>query len=317
MRFECPHCGVKLKVPDTHAGKGGRCPHCKSRIIVPQMPLPQPQVASERTNAAAGTPMSPLDEALFDLPRKPAEPADQPSTAADETAPSDEETSRSALDFLFYPMNVSGIIHLLIFSLLPPIWTQAMKLQFWMSPGIGPLFWLVLLTLYFVHYAATCLSGSAQGETRAADINSASSPLSVDALLSTSQTVLPAVALIWAGPIAYLVIRERMDWILIAWAVTAGFIFPMVLLAVNDFDSLRGANPFLILPSIVSVVGPYCRLVLAMYVLTGLAGGLMYLSGRPGGMWIVRPPIIHILLVQTHLLGRFYWRYQERLKWGV
>ncbi len=261
--------------------------------------------------------MSPLDEALFDLPRKPAEPAAQPSTVKDETAPSDEETSRSVLDFLLYPMNVTGIIHLLIFSLLPPMWTQAMKLQFWMSPGIGPLFCLVLLTLYFVHYVATCLSGSTQGQTRAADINSASSPLSVDALLSTSQTVLPAVALIWAGPIAYFVIRERVDWILIAWAATIGFLFPMVLLAVNDFDSLRGANPLLVLPSIMSVLGPYCGLVCVMYVLTGLAGGLMYLSSGPGGMWIVRPPIIYILLVQTHLLGRFYWRYQERLRWGV
>jgi hypothetical protein len=139
----------------------------------------------------------------------------------------------------------------------------------------------------------------------------------VDALLSTSQTILPAVALIWAGPIAYFVIRERVDWILITWAAIAGFVFPMVLLAVNDFDSLRGASPLLVLPSIMSVLGPYCGLVLVMYVLTGLAGGLMYLSGRPGGMWIVRPPIIYILLVQTHLLGRFCWRYQERLRWGV
>ncbi len=313
MRFECPHCGAKLKVPDTQVGKGGRCPHCKGRIVVPQTP----PIAPESESAATGTPMNPFDEALFDLPRKPAPPAASPSTPADEAAPADEETSRSALDLLLYPMNVSGVIHLLIFSLLPPIWTQAMKLEFWMSPGIGRLFYLVLLTLYFVHYIATCLSGSAQGQTRAADINSDSSPLSVDALLSTSQTIFPAVALVWAGPIAYVVIRERVDWIVMLWVATAGFLFPMVLLSVNDFDSLRGANPFLVLPSIMSVLGPYCGLVLAMCVLTALAGGLMYLSVGPSGLWIVRPPIFYISLVQIHLLGRFYWRYQERLKWGV
>jgi len=281
------------------------------------MPMPQPRVAPERASVATGTPVSPLDEALFDLPRKSVQPAAQPSTPADEAAPSDKEASRSALDFLLYPMNVSGVIHLLIFSLLPPLWMQAMSLQFWMSPGIGPLFCLVLLTLYLLHYLATCLSGSAQGETRTVDINSASSPLSVDALLSTFQTVFPAVALIWIAPIAYFVIRERVDWILVIWTAAAGFVFPMVLLSINYFDSVRGANPVVVLPSIVSVLGPYCGLVLAMYVLTGLAGGLMYLSGRPGGVWVARAPVIYILLVQTHLLGRFYRRYQERLKWGA
>jgi DNA-directed RNA polymerase subunit RPC12/RpoP len=316
MRFECPHCGVKLKVPDTHAGKGGRCPHCKGRIIVPQKPVSHTRVAPEKASAATGTRGSPFEEALFDLPPKSTQPAAQPG-AADGSTPPDEVTSRSAWDFLLYPMNVSGIIHLLIFSLLPPLWAQAMKLQFWVSPGIGSLFWLVLLTLYLVHYLATCLSGSAQGETRAADINSASSPLSVDALLSTSQTVLPAVALTWIGPVAYFVIRERVDWILIPWVTIPGFVFPMVLLSVNDFDSLWGASPLLVLPSIVRVLGPYCGLVFAMYVLTGLAGGLMYLTGRPGGVWFARPPIIYVLLVQTHLLGRFYWRYQERLGWGA
>ena len=156
-----------------------------------------------------------------------------------------------------------------------------------------------------------------QGQTRAADINSASSPLSVDALLSTFQTIFPAVVLIGAAPIAYFVIRERVDWILILWTAAAGFLFPMILLAVNDFDSLRGANPFLVVPSIISVLGPYCGLVFVLYVLTALAGGLMYLSCRPGGTWLARPPIIYILLLQTHLLGRFYWRYQERLRWGA
>ncbi|RPJ20115.1 MAG: hypothetical protein EHM35_19885 [Planctomycetaceae bacterium] len=261
--------------------------------------------------------MSPLHEALFDLPRKSAPLVAQPNTAADEMTPSDEETPRSALDLLFYPISVSGVIHVLIFSLLPPLWAQAAKLQFWMSPGIGPLLWLVLLDLYLVYYLSMCLSGSAQGQTRAADISSASSPLSVDASLSTFQTIFPAVVLIGAAPIAYFVIRERVDWILILWTAAAGFLFPMILLAVNDFDSLRGANPFLVVPSIISVLGPYCGLVFVLYVLTALTGGLMYLSCRPGGTWLARPPIIYILLLQTHLLGRFYWRYQGRLRWGA
>ena len=63
--------------------------------------------------------------------------------------------------------------------------------------------------------------------------------------------------------------------------------------------------------------GPYCVLVTCLAVLTGLAGLLMHLSGGPHGVWVARPAIIYVLLVEAHLLGRFYRRYQERLNWGT
>ena len=182
IHFECEHCGTKLRIPSTHAGKKGRCPKCKKGIDVPQ---------------ATAVPVEPLNDAMFDPPLAPAPAESQPAPLSDEPMNEGEKTSQPVFDVLLYPLNVSGVIHLLVLSLLPPMWARATTFQFWESPGIGPLVCLVLLTLYFVHYAATCISHSAGGGSRAPDINSDSTPLSVDALISTGETVLPAVALIW------------------------------------------------------------------------------------------------------------------------
>jgi hypothetical protein len=317
IQFHCEHCGQKLRVPGTSAGKPGRCPVCKGRITVPQAPTSTGPLAEEEAVPTVGTLSKSLDQALFDLPSTSAAAAPPPAPAEDEGVSADEENSHPVRVLLLYPLNLSGIIHMLIFSLLPPLWAQAATLQFWMSPGIGVLFWLVLLTLYFVHYLAICLTDSAAGGTRAVDINSDSSPLTVDALLSTFQTVFPAVALVWGPVLAYYVIQGGADWVFILWAATAGFLFPMVLLSVHYFDSLRGASPHLILPSIASVLIPYSLLVACLSVPAALIGLLMCISGRPYGGWIARPPIIYAFLVGIHLLGRFYRRYQERLNWGI
>lgn len=260
------------------------------------------------------TASKPLDESMFDLP--PA-PAWTESGAPTEVGDTTDSEPRSVFDVWLYPLNVSGIIHLLIFSLLPPLWKEAATFRFWESPGIAQLCYLVVLTLYFVHYAAMCLSHSAGGGRRAPDINGDSSPLSTDALLSTGKMVLPIVALIWGPPLAYHVVRERTDWILLAWTALAGFVFPMVLLAVNDFDSARAANPLLVVPSIASVFGPYCVLLLCLLPLMGLAGLLMYAAVGPWKIWLARPLMFYILLVEIHLLGRFYEQHEERLNWGI
>jgi DNA-directed RNA polymerase subunit RPC12/RpoP len=317
IHFPCRHCGAQLRVPEEQAGRTGRCPRCRGKVTVPPRPATENPADKVTAGGPTGTRRKPLDGALLDLPPRPDRPVSPPGTAARETASPDTGTLRPAFDFLLYPLNVSGIIHLLIFSLLPPWWARASTLRFWMAPGIGPLCWLVVLTLYFVHYLATCLSDSAQGGTRAVDINSAGTPLSTDALLSTFGTIFPVIALAWGPPLAYGLLKGHTDWVLALWVPAVGFVFPMTLLAVNYFDSVRGANPMLVLPSIASVLGSYCVLVLCLSALSGLGGLLMYLSGGPHGGWLARPPLIYVFLVQTRLLGGFYRRYQERLDWGV
>jgi TM2 domain-containing membrane protein YozV len=40
IRFPCPHCGKKVKVPDGSAGKRGNCPRCGGRVQVPGPDVP-------------------------------------------------------------------------------------------------------------------------------------------------------------------------------------------------------------------------------------------------------------------------------------
>lgn len=310
IQFRCGQCDAKLRVPETHAGKQARCPRCKGALRIPQAPT-SPSVESRGAETADAAPQNPLDPALLEPPRASETSVSEPAATCDENAP------RSPFQVLLYPFSVSGVIHILVFSLLPPLWAQATTLRFWESPGIGPLFWLVLLTLYFIHYAATCLSDSAAGGTRAVDVNSEATPLSVDALLSTAQTILPAVAFVWAPAFAYYLFKERVDWILLTWLAVAGFSFPMILLAVNDFDSIRGASPLLVLPSIASVLRPYCVLASCQFALGALTGTLLYLSVGHSGIWLLRPPVFYVALVAVHVLGRFYCRHKERLNWGA
>lgn len=41
IRFECPCCSARIRVPDEYAGKCGKCPTCRERVRVPQLPSDQ------------------------------------------------------------------------------------------------------------------------------------------------------------------------------------------------------------------------------------------------------------------------------------
>ena len=46
IKFNCPHCGARLRVPDELAGKQGRCAGCQRAIDVPRPPEIQAESAS-------------------------------------------------------------------------------------------------------------------------------------------------------------------------------------------------------------------------------------------------------------------------------
>ena len=40
IEFNCPYCTATIRVPDAYAGKQGRCPKCDTKILIPNVPLP-------------------------------------------------------------------------------------------------------------------------------------------------------------------------------------------------------------------------------------------------------------------------------------
>jgi hypothetical protein len=104
--------------------------------------------------------------------------------------------------------------------------------------------------------------------------------------------------------------------------LTSGiFFFPIVLLSVIMFDSLWGLNPLLIISSIFSTFFQYTGLLLLYFVMGAFVFGAMFFC-----LEYLKIPVdingffgrclsIYISLICAHLLGRFYWRYQKKLKW--
>jgi len=113
-------------------------------------------------------------------------------------------------------------------------------------------------------------------------------------------------------------------WSLLTYGV---FFFPMGTLEVVMFDSVNGLNPVLIIRSIGSTLVRYCLLVVLFYSLTVLfiflRTRMIIILPRSGIISMIISTYIlfifsmYALLIIGHLLGRFYYKYQDELNWEV
>jgi hypothetical protein len=99
-------------------------------------------------------------------------------------------------------------------------------------------------------------------------------------------------------------------------------------LPVIMFDSVNGLNPVLLIRSFFSTLVQYCGLVILFYglgilfyIFRALMVPVMSQRGVISYMFFAYLLFhifsIYTLLILGHLLGRFYWRYQEKLNWEV
>jgi len=328
IRFPCQHCGAKLQISPAHAGKEGLCPRCKNKLTVPQTPEPELELVREDTAADTHIPSKLLEDVAVGPRPLPVGKDDDArenrlvQRLSDLLNPDDarEHTGTRRLpwflDILLYPASLSGIIALVFMTIYPFLLGFFPWIFFWGDLRfLGP---VAAIGLYLGWYLAECVYDSAKGGTRAPavfDVGDWSDWWSRISYLGAVYVVfgLP--------PVLYRVLTGRTDaifWGLVAWTIV---LLPMGLLAMVIHDSISALNPLFLLDSIRRVLGPYLCLMLAAGVLAGLfwrAGG----GGRRLALPIVIP-LFHVLLsayaalVLAHLLGRFYWRYRDRLDWGI
>ena len=328
IKFHCKNCGQKFNVPEINAGKKGKCPKCKSIVLIPYIePIGLSPIEEQNGRFKVSPKTSSLDPTLLDLPQAKVQ---SPPTGYDIRSETAEdklerqlqkkiEQSESVgnrklpwiIDIFLYPVSVSGIIHLVIFFfsalLLPP----ALRPGYWSSPPIGHLALLVILTGYFLYYLVACIRDSAAGEPQAPDINLQPRKLDTDAILSRIFSTFVWVVVCVGPLLAYYIATQRVNlifWLLVTYSIVFS---PMSLLSIVLFDSLRALNPILIVASIFRVLVPYIRLVLAFCLICGfivLVWTWSYLFGAG---------CVYLIMVMAHLLGRFYWRYKDKLNWEV
>ncbi len=344
IHFQCGHCGAKLRVPDTHAGKEGRCPHCKERIAVPPILAPQaqtsrPAVKQRDSRETEARPRDPaLDAAFLDVPgrsvlrndaasRPPQTheltpglqgPAEQTATEAVE--PAGEPRLPWLIDAFLYPFNLAGIIHLVSLWLLVNLLCPAVMEYLGLGPEYVPLVY-TLPVAYVVYYLAACIRDSAGGAHRAPDFWMSPGDSSKWDCLSEFVQVVGCFAVCFWPVSVYYIARERADWIYWLLLAGGGFFLPMILLAVVWFDSHSGLNPRLIVGSMSRTFVPYSVLVL---LLAGAALLFVKLGLKTYGFYrplplpfVLRLVQLYLLFVAAGLLGRFYQRYKERLNWDV
>lgn len=254
-----------------------------------------------------------------DIASEQADESEEEEEPPQETDPAAQRKAPWLIDIFLYPFNKPGLKHLAIFILVPPLFDILMKILpslFYFLLLFASIIVEVLIFLYMYWYLAECVRESAGGWVRAPQ-GFGGLPALRD-MLGQVVNIIGCLAVSFAPFVLYTWIAQKAGvifWLLLIYAVS---LYPMALLSVIMFNSGRGFNLRLIFNSISNTFFPYCGLVLFI-VLTVVLISLIPSETLESLLWnrIFRAVIIYLAFVAVHLLGRFYWRYQDKLNWDL
>jgi len=333
IRFHCDNCGYKSTVSKGYAGKNIRCPKCYYIIFIPKIKSTGTTGQSSPGKPKSSSQYSDYDLTLLNIAEKEKiqnqqadiyEETDEYEQELEEesqveTEPVDERRLPWLIDIFLYPFSVPGLKNLAIFIgvplLIDILWTilpiQLSCLFFLVTVVIN-----IVIFLYIYWYFVECVRDSADGGVRAPE-GLGSTP-GFMGMFWQAVNVIGCLAIFFTPFVLYMLFAKRADiifWLLLIYAV---FFFPMGLLAVIMFDSAIGLNPRLLIRSISSTFYPYCGLVL-LFVTPVVLTGMLHAEVQESRLWIfiIRSVVTYLALVGAHLLGRFYWRYQDKFNWDL
>jgi len=334
IRFRCTYCQQRIRIPKIHAAKKAKCPKCKNIIVVPNVESAADAPQTTPGDSAVSSKDATFALTFLDIPQEEkAQPAAEgyapdkafeelreleQEIATDEAEPLPERKLPWLIDMFLYPVSTPGLTILAIVIVIPLLidFVATLLGPFGFFISVPGLVVNIVIFLYMYWYLCHCIRDSAEGGLRAPDVL-VRAPSLGDMGWQTLRVV-GCLAFFAAPMFIYHRHTERTDtvfWFLLAYAI---FFFPMGLLAVIMFDSFSGLNPLLLIGSIFSTFFQYCGLVLLFCIFGySLAKILSVFSGSGFLNYIVVMVNIYLAMVATHLLGRFFWRYQEKLYWEV
>ena len=344
IEFRCEKCDRQMSVPKSNAGKKAICPKCNSTFIIPATQFTGPaETRNDSGDLIARTIDSPHDLTLIDVPEEyklKDEPAGQyniSEKAVDRRQESEEdlkaEESESVgqrrlpwlIDIFLYPTSISGLLHLGIFTIIPFVLSLIGMLlgPFSMAIAIPSFLINLAISLYLYWYVTECIRDSAKGGLRAPE---AFATAGLEEMLSQALYIV-GCCLVFLGPsFFYGIFNNKTDFVYWLLFICGIFFFPMGLLACVMFDSISGLNPLLLIVSIVSTFFQYCGLVLLITSIVLGFRAIRTMQSDNGQQEMLTAIflgrifffiLLYIAFVVGHLLGRFFWRYQDKLKWEV
>ena len=360
IKFRCKNCGQKIRVPEIHAGKKGKCPKCKSIVVVPKTESASQVASQAQPSFPEITPkVFGPDPRLFDMPQemKAANQASSqqlvPDTTLEDTQrlreamtigsiksePRPERKLPWFIDILLYPTNKAGLTMIGIIVGVPFLFGLVFALIAFLTMIFPPflILWPIfsilgliiglLFGMYLYWYLCECVRDSADGGIRAPETVGQTPGLGE--LISQSLETIACLAFFALPVFVYFLHTRRIDGVFWALMTFGIFLFPMGLIAVIMFDSIRGLNPVIIIGSILSAFFPYLGLILLIaalaFTIRFLAPMLALMLSGGSIIAIIGITVIYgsgianfyFMMVIAHLLGRFYYQYQEKLNWEV
>ena len=328
IRFNCENCGYKSTVSENYAGKNIRCPNCYIIIFIPKPDT----TSTTQTNSKYST----YDSSLLNIQEQNilkhqqmheyivSKQAYEDAEEIEEVPPQENDPAALRkipwfIDIFLYPLNWPGLKHLALFILVP----QLLNIIEDMLPflpafmfSIAAYIAKIFIFLYIYWYLAECVRESAGGWIRAPQ-GYGGLPTLKD-MLGQVVNIIGCLA-VFLGPFAIYAISVRgmniISWILLGFAV---FLYPMGLLFILMHDSAHGLKFRTFTKSISKTFYSYLGLIIAFVIQIFLIR--MIPAQEQGTLFsriLIRFIIIYTVIIDAHLLGRFYWQYQDKLKWDL
>ncbi|MBN1456778.1 MAG: DUF4013 domain-containing protein [Sedimentisphaerales bacterium] len=347
IKFRCEKCNQKIAVKAIHAGKRVKCNKCQNICVIKaSRPATQSESATRSsTQKAVSDNMLNFDSEdlsalaagqTVEIERPKPKPEQEKIDDAQRTQNLKTKTPKQRMlpwpiDILLYPTSIAGLLNIVLVVVCNFV------LGFFFC--MGALLQL-LISFYIIWYCCECIRDSASGGLRAPDAFSGGLDIWEEAFqyLKVMATCILFISPVIIYVFYYCVFTETKpnNVIVISLLGYSAAFFPMALLAMVLFDSLSALNPWLLVRSIISTFPQYVGLVILLYGL-----GIIYyfvvfaaamgsaaasaaspvpgseIMGAIGFHLVEQAASLWLTLVLCHLLGRFYYKYEEKLYWEV
>ena len=229
------------------------------------------------------------------------------------------------IDAFLYPISASGMIHLVVFVIVPLLISALIRLiVYFLQPHLGlataeitepiTIILCVIFYSYVCYYIADCVISSGRGRRRATDFTMPNT-ISIGDFVSQAFIIIGCVGICLSPVLLYSVLAKRNDLWFLALSAYGIFFLPMSLLRGIMFDALDALNPIEIVRSICSALLPYCGLVLFFLVVGGSV--VVVIPRLPLWEFLKDALGVYLVFVLAGRLGRFYWWYKDKLNWGI
>ncbi len=336
IKFVCPSCGHKLTVKSKFAGRKAKCPNCQTEINIPEKQEENLSSKGIELDFDSNPAIQQGESGKITFKSDPAEPFDgytlQQKKQEQDRIEKIKRTTRKhfwLFDIFLYPLNNPGLSIIAIFTgvfylyflldglfrlmsmMFPPMFVfLAFHWVFW-AIVVGP-----VMYMYLLWYFTECISDSAEGYVRSPQLI-AITPGPFE-LLGRFFLVLFSIAIPFLPFMYYFFSSsDPFSYKGVALLTFAVFTYPMMLLSVSVNGSLEGLNPLRVLFGILKTFFSYIGLHISLLIWHALVA-VVYLIVSNFAFFMLffaYPLMIYQVLVTAHLLGRFYFKNQEKLKW--